>query len=825
MHILCSAISLFLYRYDHIFFVDGSARVTIRGDLESAIRSLDEHQQDTYEDALAFLSTQSSGEWLYIIDNADDPEINLTPYLPSCSHGTIIITSRNRKTRHLATTQHIELGAMSQHEAIETLAHAAQRKIPLSEDEMLQARILVGELGCLALAIVQAGIYISEMSSEEADSCFTFEQYLSLFQRHREQLLRQTEHMTLDRYPKGVYASLDLSYSRLPEPSRQFLHMCAFLRHANIVAPIFSSATYANFGHEWRLMPRDENYRDLKTRLGRLFCRDGQWDELGFNDILQSLNSFSLVSISSIHDVILLRFHPLVHSYARDKLTAEEQRIYKQMTITCTLSNHSLPQRAYQYMLPHYMFLYRESGGDLLDLNDMARLGQLIWAQKDHKIAEEIFRKVIDHIANTKDSDANDVITTSGWLASILHDQGKWNEAEALEKQVLVTCQREFGPEHTQTLRSSAWLASTFREQGKWNEAEALQRDVLAGFQRTIGPEHPDTIAASALLAYTLLQQGKFDQAEIMEREVLAKRQDILGPEHIDTLSAASDLASSLYLQRRFSEAEIMHREILAIRQKVLGPEHTDTLSSSSNLANVFVELGKLDEAEVLGREVLASRQRIFGREHRDAIRAASDLASTLVNLGKLDEAEVIQRDVLAMRERVLGRENLDTIKASSDLASIFYKQGNLDDTEILKKEVLALREKILGPEHPDTLEESAALVETLYCQGKLKEAEVLAKELLDKRERVLGEKHLDTLTTLQLLGRILYSQNHLEEAFLIILRASNIAESVIGLDSSDILPYWEELGQCYGAMGKNAEAAEVRARATRVKQESQVNS
>lgn len=56
------------------------------------------------QDALGWLSRQRE-EWLLLFDNADDTTLNLRNYFPRCSHGNILITSRNRDTRHYAPSQ------------------------------------------------------------------------------------------------------------------------------------------------------------------------------------------------------------------------------------------------------------------------------------------------------------------------------------------------------------------------------------------------------------------------------------------------------------------------------------------------------------------------------------------------------------------------------------------------------------------------------------------------------------------------------------------------------------------------------------------------
>lgn len=57
------------------------------------------------QDTLLWLSGKRQ-QWLILFDNADDPKVNLGNYFPKCSHGNILITSRNRAIRnHAAAPQ------------------------------------------------------------------------------------------------------------------------------------------------------------------------------------------------------------------------------------------------------------------------------------------------------------------------------------------------------------------------------------------------------------------------------------------------------------------------------------------------------------------------------------------------------------------------------------------------------------------------------------------------------------------------------------------------------------------------------------------------
>jgi tetratricopeptide (TPR) repeat protein len=644
-------------RYNHILFIDGSTAATIRGDLESAIRSLDGHQKDTYEAALSFMSNASSHiEWLYIIDNADDPDLDLTPYLPNCSHGTIIITSRNRKTRHLASTYHLELGPMLSKEAIETLCRAARKATPLKGEELGQASALVEELGCLPLAVVQAGIYISEMSSGLNENGFAFGQYLSLFKRHREQLLRQRGQVALDKYPNGVYAALDLSYGRLSEPCRQFLHLCSFFRYSNIPVPVFSSAAEANFEDEFLLSTRDAGYKEVQNQLRQLFCQDDQWDELGFNDILQSLSSLSLVSISSTHELLLLRFHPLVHSYAGDRLGTEERAMYKQMAVACISTSYpSLSDFAERYALPHCMLCNEPNGKESLHPNDLVQFGRMMYSQGSYHAAEQVLRKALDDIGSIWVYSHHDSPSIFEYLADTIWHQGRWNDAEALGKEAVSICQENLGPENPCTIRAVINLAWMYSERGKWTEAEALQKQVLTMFETTLEPDHPDKIKNSADLSFTLYKQCKFDEAEALGREVLAMRQKLYGPDHRDTLEDTASLASILRDQGKLQEAEVMDRQVLASRSRILGPDHPETINASSGLAKTLSAQGKHKESEDLKRETLALHEKILGKEHPWTILNIHNLAHSIYCQGRVEEALPLSLQATQLAEKIIG--------------------------------------------------------------------------------------------------------------------------------------------------------------------------
>lgn len=64
-------------------------------------------------------------------------------------------------------------------------------------------------------------------------------------------------------------------------------------------------------------------------------------------------------------------------------------------------------------------------------------------------------------------------------LASIYQNQGRFEEAEKLEVQLVKIQKKELGESHPDPLSSLAKLSSTYMNQGRWNEAEELRVQVV----------------------------------------------------------------------------------------------------------------------------------------------------------------------------------------------------------------------------------------------------------------------------------------------------------------------------------------------------------
>ena len=99
------------------------------------------------------------------------------------------------------------------------------------------------------------------------------------------------------------------------------------------------------------------------------------------------------------------------------------------------------------------------------------------------------------------------------------------------------------GAKRPDTVSATPSIASTWSQQGRSDEAETLEAEVLELRQEVLGAKHLDTVMAMANLAATWSQQGRYDEAETLHTEVLELRKEVLGAKHYDRIAAIANFA------------------------------------------------------------------------------------------------------------------------------------------------------------------------------------------------------------------------------------------------------------------------------------------
>ncbi|QYS99511.1 hypothetical protein H0G86_006637 [Trichoderma simmonsii] len=571
-----------------VFWIHASSAARFRQAFSSIAQEYDipgyaEPKVDMLLLVKGWLEEKDRGEWLMIIDNADDMQLffgqpagttispskenvkdeeHLARYLPECAHGTILITTRNKQVgvRMTKGQQPIEVLRMNEGESVQLL----RAKLKDISATNTQLSTLSSQLEHLPLALAQAAAFIQETS-------ITVHKYLQLLSnsdmdivhllsRDFETVGRDTE------APQAVAQTWMLSFQQIEQQhvlASELLSFMSMLDRQDIPAEFLSH--YG--GQAGDGVPRGE--MELTEALGILKA---------FSFVTETSGSFDM--------------HRLVQLVTRKWLTSRGT-ISRFSSEALLIVSNMYPRGEYETRTKCAAYLSHANA--VLQLNGLK--------SKDEKKARA---------------------SLLSRIAEYFNFEGKWSQAEMLHTEAIKIRRELLGADHRDTLNSMHNLALTYMYQGRWKEAEDLNVEVMETRKMKLGADHLHTLNSMINLASTYLPQGRWKEAEDLNIEVIKTDKIKLGADHPDTLTSISNLALTYMHQGRWKEAEDLNVEVMETRKMKQGADHPYTLASMWNVAVTWKNQGRYNDALALMKTCAQTRHQVLGPMHPDTIRAQS---------------------------------------------------------------------------------------------------------------------------------------------------------------------------------------------------------
>ncbi|PVF99825.1 hypothetical protein CPB86DRAFT_755916 [Serendipita vermifera] len=841
------------HRYQHIFFVDASTTENIETALVTHVSSLGrEYECSSVSDALDILAEPDqviSQDWLIIFDNADDPNIDLRDYFPMCEHGSILITTRNLMLGDLSSRRHLELDVMSPEEAVETLLITAftQGETPTEEDKK-EASVIVEQLGYLPVAITQAGCYIRQQKC--------LHDYANRLKANRRKLLERPTRTHRDklRYRHSVYAAFDVTLEVLSSRARDFLRILSTVHFTNFPLPLIGAAAKGGFAFEINdLLDRPPEHQETISLLKETLCPDGEWDDDQITDLLEELQQYSLVVVVASTNIATLRFHPLVHSWAYDRLTEKEEKMYQAAAVRLIACGTDwIHVSLFDYLSSHIYSLSSIWGK--LHVNDRAAFARIIRYDGKADMLFELTKGICEEVEKVAGKDSiratnarldladaygmidddktmeemerevvatreailgrDDLVTieaVSNLASTIEDDDNRLEEALALREEVLKVRKEKLGMENQDTADAMAYLGQTYHRLKRYSDEEPLLISAREIRAKGLGPAHPWTIDVMVSLANCYTDQDDYDKAEAIQNEVLQLETKQLGVKHVETVKTMEWMCRAYYNQRKYAEAEKLGEQALILRKEISGPEDDDTLSWMDWLARVYHDTGRFVDAKRLREEEIERRKEVVGERHTSVYDAMSWLVSALHSLGEYQKHEELAKQLLAGRAALLGEKHVETLNAKSWLARSYHDLKRHKEAGELRKEEWEARCEVQGEQHIDTINALGWLARAYHEQGRHEEAASLREKELEQRKAVQGERNIDAVNTLSWLARAYQELKRVNDAEKLRSEEVEYRKKEQGPNHEETLNAMSWLGQAYQEQGRHVDAENLR--------------
>lgn len=182
-------------------------------------------------------------------------------------------------------------------------------------------------------------------------------------------------------------------------------------------------------------------------------------------------------------------------------------------------------------------------GAEMLRCEALMVLGALDLSEQQYAQAEQHFRQLLELYQSRLGQ--NHPLTTDAMnnLGVALLRQGNVAAAEPFFDQVLAAQKANASGTTAQAITMNN-LAVVYREQGRLDEAEAMQRRALQSQQDALGPHHPSIANTLKNLALVLERRGQPDAARDAAQRAHQLAKETLGHHHPQTKEIADILKS-----------------------------------------------------------------------------------------------------------------------------------------------------------------------------------------------------------------------------------------------------------------------------------------
>lgn len=574
----------------------------------------------------------TSQPWLLILDNADVPTINLSPYIPAGPHGSVLITSRlpacAQKYSNAGNDYYERLGEDTAVELL--LTSCGTNSIPWSEFED-DAHLIVDLLGCHALAVVQAGAAVSQ-------GICRLGEYKSFFLTQRHALLDFLPDLANSEYG-NVYATFEVSARYLERCSDQaakdalqLLNFHAFMHFSDFSEEIFQEA-WKN-SKDKKLVkslgqPGNEKIYNLSSwhtsnfpPFMRQNFRTSELDIISLRTARAKLASLSLIHIDIPNGIT--RIHPVTHAWSRDRLKDLESAS-TWLSALAMLSLSSIPNSHSVHLLtyplephlesmtkrPNYYDVYKDT---FSVQQSVFRLACVFYHLQNHSAAYEMIQSI-------------PVSTDDAWIetrngqeiqllrAKIAMKRRNFEDARVLLEQIGMQKIENLEPndELQISIQNTIARLCTETKHDVSRGIEIQERLVELRTKKFGDAENRYVLYSLFRLAVAHRDAGDLPKAREILEHVVQTGSKVLKAEDPYQLASESHLAQVCLELGDTLEATRIIEHVAQTDWKLLKPDNPIRLCSEYTLACCYYESGKYEESLQLARSIKYLAQNLPG--------------------------------------------------------------------------------------------------------------------------------------------------------------------------------------------------------------------
>jgi tetratricopeptide (TPR) repeat protein len=638
------------HKPDHsIFWVPALSDAGLEQAYAEIARMLSIQRKDKDEDlkdvVRRYLSSDQAGPWLFIVDNADEPDMvrTVTRFLPSSNTGKVLFTTRSPDVA-LAVSDDaaVQLGRMSMQEAKDVLQKWLG--VQTFEDDAA-AEQLLQELTCLPLAITQAAAYLTR-------NRMPVTKYLGLLRRTEKDMveLMSREFKDNTRYEvsqNGVATTWLVSFEQIRRSDSAAAELLSFLSQIEpkaIPQP---------------LLPRQGSDEQTEYAIGTL-CGYAFLERRDGSDIF---DMHSLVHVAT-----------RIWIQRRERMEEVQTEALRHVSAVFP-SAEDAKREMWRAYLPHGQRLLQRSGECRSEVRYdlIAKVGRCLCADRRFREAVGYLEEVCQWQRECSEEEDASRLASEHWLAKAYLDDRRIKDAILLFKHVVAVQRRTLAEEDHDRLASEHELARAYLFDRRIKDAISILEQIVAVQKRTLAEEDHFRLTSEHELARAYFDDRRIKKAISMFELVVAMWKRTLAEEDHKRLTSEQALGTAYSADRRNKDAMSIFEHVVAVRKRTLAEEDPERLTSEHELARAYLYDRRITEAISIFEHVVAAQKRTVAEEDHERLTSEHELARAYFYNRRIAKAISILEHVVAVRKRTLAEE--DYFRQSSEQSLAYVRK------------------------------------------------------------------------------------------------------------------------------------------------------
>ncbi|KAI1774882.1 TPR-like protein [Hypoxylon cercidicola] len=527
--------------------------------------------EDPKESVRRYLTLESTGKWLLIVDNADSYELLFGPsdkpgginmYLPQSDNSLILFTTRVREVAVAAVgSDVIDLHKMDLEEAASCLEKMLIQKELLQNET--EVKKLLRELTCLPLAISQAAAYLNRNQ-------MTVKKYLGL--------LRGNEQSMIELMSREFHDNTRYSGSQNAVATTWLVSFDEIRKSDSAAAELLSFISYIEPKAIPRsLLPNRWSDEEMVTAIGTL---------LGYGFLVRR------------EEEDMFDMHRLVHVATRVWLQRHEMANQKETDViqhfeaTFPFNPRKNRELCRQY-LPHALRVLEGSRESQIDERyDLSyRVGRYLCQDRRYKEALKPFEEAYAWRREHAYQDTRRLLSLENWLAVVYRHNNRLKEAIKISERIVAIQRKTLGEEDHSRLTSEDSLGKAYIRDKQMKKGIEILEHVVAIRRRTQAEDDDFRLASEHELAVAYIKNGRIEEGIKILEDVVAVGRRTLAEEDSNRLAPEHNLGRAYLDGNKVKEAIAILEHVVAVEAKILDVDDASRVNSQECLAFAYSKL------------------------------------------------------------------------------------------------------------------------------------------------------------------------------------------------------------------------------------------